>query len=249
MEKENVINKIRKLLRLQFNAEKIGSTGEAYQAAKMVHKLLMEYNLSMSDIGGENEGACINMKESEDIVTNDKYGNHWKKALLHTIAVNNLCDVYTRTYNQKMFIIGAEDNVVIVREFYDYLLKVFRRLVIERFNEAQNQAMVNGQRYTEKSRNLFMRSYLEGVSVGLQENYDSMKPTSEETALVVCHKDKIKEFLFQQNNYTMDKTKHRQRRREVLGEAYEQGQEDGRKVNLNKQLDNKKNEQLKLDFR
>ena len=188
------------------------------------------------------------MKESEDITTNDKYGNHWKKALLHVIAVNNLCDVYTRTYNQKMFIIGAEENVVVVKEFYDYLLKVFRRLVIERFNEAQNEAMKNGQRYTEKGKNLFMRSYLEGVSNGLQENYDSMKPTSEETALVACHQDRIKEFLFQQNNYKMDKTKHRQRRREVLGEAYEQGQEDGRKVNLNKQIDNKKTEQLKLGF-
>ena len=246
MEKDNVINKIRKLLRLQFNAEKIGSTGEAYQAAKMVRKLLMDYNLSMGDIGNENEDAAINMKESEDITVTDKYGNYWKKSLLHTIAVNNLCDVYTRTYNQKMFIIGAEENVVVVREFYDYLLKVFRRLVIERFNEAQNDAMIHGQRYTEKGKNYFMRSYLEGVSNGLQENYDSMKPTSEETALVVCHQDRIKEFLFNQNNYKMDGTKHRQHRRKVLGEAYEQGQEDGRKVNLNKQLDNKKNEQLKF---
>ncbi len=249
MEKENVINKIRKLLRLQFNAEKIGSTGEAYQAAKMVRKLLMDYNLSMGDIGNEKEeSGGARMKESEDMTTVDKYGNHWKKALLHTIAVNNLCDVYTRTYNQKMFIIGAEENVVVVKEFYDYLLKVFRRLVIERFNETQNEAMLQGQRYTEKGRNLFMRSYLEGVSVGLQENYDSMKPTSEETALVVCHQSMIKDFLFNQGKYRMDKTKHRQHRREVLGEAYDQGQEDGRKVNLNKQLDNKKNEQLKLDF-
>lgn len=55
MDKESVISKIRKLLKLQFNAEKIGSTGEAYQAAKMVRKLLMEYNLSMGDIGNEDE--------------------------------------------------------------------------------------------------------------------------------------------------------------------------------------------------
>ena len=43
MEKENVITKIQKLLKLQYGAEQIGSTGEAYQAAKMVRKLLMEY--------------------------------------------------------------------------------------------------------------------------------------------------------------------------------------------------------------
>ena len=250
MDKESVISKIRKLLKLQFNAEKIGSTGEAYQAAKMVKKLLMEYNLSMGDIGNEDEKlGGARMKESEDMTTSDKYGNVWKKSLLHVIAKNNLCSMYTRTYNGKMFVIGAEENVIVTKEFYEYLLKVFRRLAIERFNEAQNEAMVNGQRYTDKGQNIFMRSYLEGVSVGLQENYDSMKPTSEETALVVSHKEMIEDYLFQQNNYRMNKTKHRQRRREVLGEAYEQGQKDGREVNLNKQLGNKnKDEQLKIDF-
>ena len=248
MDKENVINKIRKLLKLQFNAEKIGSTGEAFQAAKMVKKLLMEYNLSMGDIGSDEEKSSINITESEDMTAQDKYGNHWKKSLLHVIASNNLCSLYTRTYNQKMFIIGAEENVIIVKEFYDYLLKVFRRLVIERFNEAQNEAMRHGQRYNERGKNIFMRSYLEGVSIGLQENYDSMKPTSEETALVVCHKDLIDDYL-QNGKYKMDNRHHRQRRREVLGEAYEQGQEDGRKVSLNKQLKSNGNEQQQIDFK
>lgn len=188
------------------------------------------------------------MKMSEDMTPADKYGNYWKKALLHVIAENNLCSLYIRG-NQKMFVIGAEENVVVVQEFYVYLLKVFRRLAIERFNEAQNEAMACGQRYTEKGQSIFMRSYLEGVSVGLQENYDSMKPTSEETALVVCHKEMIEDYLFQQNNFIKDKSRHRQRRREVIGEAYEQGQKDGREVSLNKQLNNKnKDEQLKLDF-
>jgi hypothetical protein len=245
MELENVVNKIRKLLRLQFNAEKIGSTGEAFQAAKMVKKLLFEYNLSLGDIGSEEEGVRQNIVESEDMTANDKYGNYWKKSLLHVIAENNLCSIYTRTYNGKMFIIGAEENVIVVKEFYVYLLKVFRRLAIERFNEAQNEAMRNGQRYTEKGKNLFFRSYLEGVSVGLQENYDSMKPTSEETALVVCHKDMIADYL-NDSKYKMDNRHHRQRRREVLGEAYEQGQEDGRKVSLNKQLSDMANKKALL---
>jgi hypothetical protein len=247
MEKENVINKIRKLLRLQFNAEKIGSTGEAYQAAKMVRKLLMDYNLSLGDIEDEEEKKS-SMTESEDMIAADKYGNIWKKKLLSVIASNNLCKMYTRTHNGKMFIIGAEENVVVVKEFYIYLLKVFRRLVIERFNESANAYMIEGKRYTDKGKNLFFRSYLEGVSDGLQENYDSMKPTSEETALMVVHNDRIEDFLVD-HGYKMDSRKKRApRRREVLGEAYEAGAEDGRKVNLSKQLDNKKNEQLKIEF-
>ena len=61
MDKETVIQKIQKLLKLQYNAEKIGSTGEAYQAAKMVRKLLLEYNLSMTDINatGQQEQSRI----------------------------------------------------------------------------------------------------------------------------------------------------------------------------------------------
>ena len=41
MEKEDIIKKIQKLIRLQMNAEKIGSDGEAFQVAKMVKKLLL----------------------------------------------------------------------------------------------------------------------------------------------------------------------------------------------------------------
>lgn len=249
MDKESVINKIRKLLRLQFNAEKIGSTGEAFQAAKMVKKLLMEYNLSMGDIGSEEEKPKVNVTESDDMTVTDKYGNQWKRRLLAVIATNHLCSVYTRTYNNKMFIIGAEENVVVVKEFYEYLLKVFRRLVIERYNEKANELMVMGKRFTDSGRNNFYRSYLEGVSYGLQENYDSMKPTSEETALVVCHKEMIEDYLFKQHDYKI-KNARRQRVRHVIGEAFDQGAEDGRKVSLNKQLRAKRHEdeQLKIDF-
>ena len=58
MEKESVISKIRKLLKLQYGAEKIGSMGEACQAAKAVKKLLLEYNLSMGDIEDEDAGSA-----------------------------------------------------------------------------------------------------------------------------------------------------------------------------------------------
>lgn len=247
MEKENVINKIRKLLRLQFNAEKIGSKGEAFQAAKMVRKLLLEYNLSMSDIDSEDEKTTVNITESDDMTSADKWGNHWKKELLSVIAENNLCKLYVRTYSKKMFILGAAENVIIVKEFYDYLVKVFRRLAIERFNEAQNEAMKEGKRYTEKGQSLYMRSYLEGVSIGLQANYDSMKPTSQETGLVVCHAQMINDYL-NNSQYQLNDKKTRERRHKVYAEAYYQGEKDGREVSLNKQLKNHGEEQLQIQW-
>lgn len=245
MEKESVISKIRKLLRLQFGAEKIGSMAEACQAANLVKKLLFEYNLSMSDI--EDEKAAVNMVESSDMTSIDKYGNRWKIALLHVIASNNLCRVFTRTYNKKMFVIGAEENVVVVKEFYEYLLKVFRRLSIERFNQAQNEAMLEGKRYTEDGERLFMRSYLEGVSSGLQENYDSLKPTSEETALVVCHNQMIDDYL-NGSKYKLNDKHRKQRQPRLMGEAYLMGEKDGRNVNLSKQLKNNGSDQMQIEW-
>ncbi len=77
MEKKNVITKIQKLLKLQYGAEQIGSTGEAYQAAKMVRKLLMEYNLSMSDIDtSDGEQSGVTVTQGEELTGSDRYGNH-----------------------------------------------------------------------------------------------------------------------------------------------------------------------------
>lgn len=130
MEKESVILKIQKLLALQYGAESIGNEGEAYQAAKMVRKLLMEYNLSMSDIDTNEEQASVTVTQGEELSGSDRYGNHWKFQLLGVIASNNLCSAYKRV-SGKMFVIGTEDNVAIVQEFYNYLVKVFRRLAKE----------------------------------------------------------------------------------------------------------------------
>lgn len=246
MEKESVISKIRKLLKLQYGAEKIGSMGEACQAAKAVKKLILEYNLSMGDIEDEDAGS-VNMVSQEDMARADKYGNLWKLELLHVIAENNQCRTFTRTYNKKMFIIGAEENVVVVKEFFDYLVKVLRRLAVERFNEAQNEAMLEGKRYTEDGEKLFIRSYLEGVSVGLQANYESMKPISEETALVVCHNQAIDDYL-NNSRYQMNDKKTRHRQRKILESAYYTGAKDGRNVSLNKQIKNNGRDQLQIKW-
>ena len=108
--------------------------------------------------------------------------------------------------------------------------------------------MKNGRRYPETGKLRFFRSYLEGVPYGLQENYDSMKPTSEETALVVCHQDMIEDYLVDMK-YKMDTRRKRNRRVSVIGEAFEQGQEDGRKVSLNKQLNNNGSGQQEIEFK
>lgn len=245
MEKDNVITKIQKLLKLQYGAEQIGSTGEAYQAAKMVRKLLMEYNLSMSDIDTSEGEQKLTMSKSEELTGSDRYGNHWKFQLLGVIASNNLCSAYKRV-SGKMFVIGTEDNVAVVEEFYKYLVKVFRRLAKEHWERKCNEWEQQGYNveyilFADKSiENKFYRSYLEGVPVGLQENYDSLKPTPQETALAVCHDEAINEYV--EANFKFSEKKSRNRTRKVYGDAYELGQADGRAVSLNRQISGKAEE-------
>lgn len=239
MEKENVIQKIQKLLKLQYGAESIGSTGEAFQAAKMVKKLLMEYNLSMSDIDTSDGEQKLTMTKSDELAGSDRYGNHWKFQLLGVIASNNLCSAYKRV-SGKMFVIGTEDNVAIVQEFYKYLVKVFRRLAKEHWERKCKEWEQQGYNveyilFADNTvMNKFFRSYLEGVPVGLQENYDSLKPTSAETALVVCHQEAIDEYV--KENFTMNDKKPRTRTRKIYGDAYNLGAADGRAVSLNRQI-------------
>ena len=242
MEKENVIQKIQKLLKLQYGAESIGSTGEAFQAAKMVKKLLMEYNLSMSDIDTSDGEQKLTMTKSDELAGSDRYGNHWKFQLLGVIASNNLCSAYKRV-SGKMFVIGTEDNVAIVQEFYNYLVKVFRRLAKEHWERKCKEWEQQGYNveyilFADNTvMNKFFRSYLEGVPVGLQENYDSLKPTSAETALVVCHQEAIDEYV--KENFTMNDKKPRTRTRKIYGDAYNLGAADGRAVSLNRQISQK----------
>ena len=240
MEKENVIQKIHKLLKLQYGAEKIGNTGEAYQAAKMVKKLLMEYNLSLTDIQDEDNGGSVEITESDAFSYADEYGVVWKRNLLVVICENNLCKVVTTPQLKRMNIVGTEANVIICKEFYQYLVQVFRRLSMKRLNETQNEYMVTGKFMIESMKKDFVRSYLEGAAQGLQENYESQHPTVEETGLVLSHSRLIESWLQQQNI-----RKGRSRSRTLLRtDGYEMGYEDGKNIGLNKQIrssNNKKN--------
>ena len=151
-----------------------------------------------------------------------------------------------------MFVIGTEDNVAIVQEFYNYLVKVFRRLAKEHWERKCKEWEQQGYNveyilFADNTvMNKFFRSYLEGVPVGLQENYDSLKPTSAETALVVCHQEAIDEYV--KENFTMNDKKPRTRARKIYGDAYNLGAADGRAVSLNRQIAQTPKEGLLFDI-
>ena len=50
---DKIVEKLKKLMRLQEGAKKIGSEGEANAAAAAISRLLTQYNLSLMDIDPE----------------------------------------------------------------------------------------------------------------------------------------------------------------------------------------------------
>ena len=83
---EKITERIRKLIRLKESATQIGSEGEAHAAAAAVHRLLMEYNLSLLDLAGENPQNRLTACESDRISYKDAAGKTIKTAKDMTIA-------------------------------------------------------------------------------------------------------------------------------------------------------------------
>ena len=86
----------------------------------------------------------------------------------------------------------------------------------------------------DKYRRMFMKSYFEGVPAGLNKNYESMKKTQEETALVLCLDKRIDEYV--ESHFEWSDKKTRNRRPTVYGKAYYAGISDAQNISLNKQI-------------
>lgn len=256
-ERNNILQKIRKLLNLKESAEKVGNEGEAYAAAKGVHRLILKYNLSMEDVkdAGQEKGG-IDIGETESISYNDKYGC-WKRGLLQVICQFNFCQGLIQSGNKSFSIVGEKQNIIIVKKLYEYLVAAFRHLASLEFKKWLKRAVKDVTEYAaargkwvpfnyledtikKKESKTFYRSYYKGVVDGLYEQYRQMQPSSEETALMVTHNKAIDEYLKTLDTFT-GKTFHERRNRNPLdADAYYKGVRAGENINLSPQLEQTK---------
>ena len=104
---EKITERIRKLIRLKESATQIGSEGEAHAAAAAVHRLLMEYNLSLLDLAGENPQNRLTACESDRISYKDAAGNIWKRDLMRVLCEYNYCKMLLYAGTTHMVVIGT----------------------------------------------------------------------------------------------------------------------------------------------
>jgi len=244
-ERGKILKKIHKLVDLEENAKKIGSEGEAYAAAQAVHRLLTMYNLSMDEVPLGDGEKSIDIAETEMFSYVSSYGT-WKRHLLLIICEYNFCRSLCNTFTKRMCIVGEQQNVAIVRQLYDYLVNAFMRLAKEKWETTVTLYCSNRfvslpfeimeKLYGKEKKPVFFKSYFKGVEFGLMEQFESLKPTAEETALMVRHEEAINDFLSKDKFYTGKKIKHKPEQDEIDYDAFYEGRTDGRTICLNRQI-------------
>lgn len=239
-EKDKVLDKIKKLLKLQKSAEDLGNEGEAYAAANAVHRLLTAYNLSLSDIT-ENKESELDIELSEYISYRNQYGNQWKRQLLTVICLYNYCRCLINPSCQKMVIVGQVENVVIVKNLYDYLVEAFKRLSLKRMNEFNDLLLQQGKQLSMTGKKNFLSSYYIGAVFGLQDNLKENEPSTTEKGLMVCHETAIENFLQAHEFYNKRSFKGRKHKSHMIKEGITVGLNDGRNISLSKQINKNNN--------
>jgi len=256
MDTEKVVDKIKKLLRLQRNAEQINSKGEAYAAARTIKRLLTEYNLSLESISEEEQGT-YNPEIKEGIIGSygSRYGTQWKTLLIQVIAHYNFCKAGTNRPTKHLFVIGTEENVAAVKIFYDYLSKAFQQLAKKSFDGYMSGLIDKNEKlkaYAKEIKELlknteeteYVRSYLVGCVSGLAEQFEEMRKnqSTQETALAIRHEDLIDDFAASNNIQDARPMKIKRGNSQY---ALYAGYMAGKEISLNQQIDSSHTKRLK----
>ncbi len=119
MERNAIIQKIRKLMELQLSAENVGQSGEAFAAANAIHKLLTKYNLSLDEITSGEDDEQDGLYISPKMQAHDEYGN-WRDILMVKLAERNYCRNLGYVKQPSiMMVVGKKENVEIVIQLYN----------------------------------------------------------------------------------------------------------------------------------
>ena len=218
MNKEAVLKKVEKLMRMQESPNK----EEAETAAIMMQKLVQKYNI---DVG------MINLIEEDKELVKEYSLNSGRKKVRPWMtqliaAVAKFYDVRALIRGRHTYIlVGFEVDSKVAKQMYEYLYDSLMR-------EARNDSKeVEDKKYRKR----WKLSYLLGAAVELDRRFhaikESQKAKSDCTDLVVVKEDKIKDFIA-----SMDIKDGRNRKTNIDAEAYAMGEITGQTISLNQQI-------------
>lgn len=137
MPDKSIIEKINKLLALATSSNE----NEATAAAEKASLLLAQYNLSLADLGKDEE-----FEITEGTVENTPRFVTWKMILLSGIAEANSCSAMRTNYSGDMKLVGPSISLIVCQHLYEYLSNAIERRVKYRKGNGRGLAYLNAFR-------------------------------------------------------------------------------------------------------
>lgn len=159
MNKENVIEKVKKLLAI---ANKSNYPEEAMSAMLKAQEFMAKHGIESLDLETETQEKVAN----DSIIEENKRIIWWKKDLVNIVAENFRCHPYILKYkghSANVCIIGLEDDVKLAREVYLYAVEAIK---------------YHSKRYADKHKGQFKgdtmalkNDYILGFLTGLKDRF------------------------------------------------------------------------------
>lgn len=178
--KEKLLPKIKALLDKAESAKQMGSLAEAETFMVNANKLLLKYNLSMTDISNlseKNENDITKQEEDNFIKLGvNKAEGTWDEQLIKMLTRNNFCDVVFMNFSKKCYIVGTKTNIEIVEYLFGYLKQIIPVLGNEKYTSEVER--IRNTYYVQANKNgaekCFNKAYPEFGKV----EFKDLMPTS-----------------------------------------------------------------------
>ena len=205
MDRNKILEKLRKLMNLKESALALGNEGEACAAAAGISRLLIAYNLSESDIPEQEK--IDNPVVAEEIPFKPELGSgKWYESLVTVVCEHNMCHALIvsimkdnfRMSRDKFKIVGRKKNVEVVLYLVSFLANKFYQIGKKSYPQYKHDCMFK-YGVQAKGLGMYLRSFLYGCVIGLNDKFELEKQElSKECdikSLVLSTKSEIEDFL------------------------------------------------------
>ena len=213
---EKILEKIKKLLALAGNNP---SEEEAKSASLKAQQLMNEYNLTLSEVDGEDNK--LEFSDAQFVCGGD---NKWKFSLSQVIAKNFRCESYWLGKKTVVFY-GYKSDCEIAKEVFGFLFNVCKKRMTQVADKAYNELGTSkGVRY----------SFTTGFVKGIKEVLDAQC-----TALMIVTPVEVTEKFQEMSKDWKQISVSRADSKSFSREFYEQGIREGRDTMQAKSIEKK----------
>lgn len=233
MVEDTIIQKIKKLIAL---SKRNTNENEAASAAAKVQELLLQYNLSMSQVESKDYEKREHVKHEYRSIFQQNRIN-WKIDLANTVARANLCNILTS--GARLIWIGKPSNIEVSEFLFTTLAHDLEDICDKRWADIQKLRTLekvhgttlfqdHSLRYVHGKtwKNSFYYGAIATINQRLNETKKNLSANPDMKALIVVNDKEVEQYIKQtwprlgHNNYSLN----------LYGSAYESGKAAGRTI-------------------